>query len=55
MPSGGWIVKFNDVEVERCYTISFDYDNWQYTVNNKDTKKFPASGISSIKIEVGED
>ena len=25
MSKGGWIVKFNDVEVERCYAVSFDY------------------------------
>ena len=55
MAKGGWIVKFNNVEAERCYAISFDYDNWEYTVNNHETKKFPASGISSIKIEIGED
>ena len=51
MSKGGWIVKFNDVEVERCYAVSFDYDMWEYTVNNQVTKKFPASGISTIKIE----
>jgi len=55
MSKGGWIVKFNNKEVERCYAISFDYDNWEYTVNNQETKKFPARGISSIKIEIGED
>ncbi len=53
MSKGGWIVKFNDVEVERCYAVSFDYDMWEYTVNNQVTKKFPASGISTIKIEGG--
>lgn len=26
MAKGGWIVKFNDVEVVRCHTISFHYD-----------------------------
>ena len=55
MPNGGWIVKFNDVEVERCYAVKFDYDNWEYSVNNEKPKKFPATGISSIKIEIGED
>lgn len=55
MSKGGWIVKFNNVEVVRCYAISFDYDNWEYTVNNKETKKFPATGISSIKIEISGD
>ena len=55
MSKGGWIVKFNNVEVERCYKVSFDYDMWEYTVNNEVAKKFPASGISTIKIEIGED
>ena len=55
MPKGGWIVKFNDVEVVRCHAVSFDYDMWEYTVNKKETKKFPATGISSIKIEIGKD
>ena len=55
MAKGGWIVKFDNKEVERCYTISFDYDAWEYTVNNQKTKKFPTAGISSIKIEIGED
>ena len=55
MPNGGWIVKFNNKEVERCYRIFFDYDNWEHTVNNEKPKKFFASGISSIKIEIGED
>ena len=55
MAKGGWIVKFDNKEVVRCYAISFDYDAWEYTVNNKVTKKFPKDGISSIKIEIGED
>jgi len=55
MAKGGWIVKFDNKEVLHCYRISFDYDSWEYTVNNEKPKKFPASGISSIKIEIGED
>jgi hypothetical protein len=55
MKMADWIEKFNNKEVERCYAISFDYDNWEYRVNNEKPKKFPASGISSIKIEIGED
>ena len=54
MAKGGWVVKFNGVEVVRCHTISFDYDMGEYTVNKKETKKFPATGISSITIEIGE-
>jgi len=54
MAKGGWIVKFNNVEVERCFAVSFDYDAWEYTVNNKETKKLP-DRFSSIKLEIGED
>jgi hypothetical protein len=28
MAKGGWIVKFDNKEVERCYAVSFDYDEW---------------------------
>jgi len=48
-------VKFDNKEVEKCYAVSFYYDAWEYSVNNEKPKKFPASGISSIKIEIGED
>ena len=54
MAKGGWIVKFNDVEVLRCHTISFDYDMRGYTVNNKEKKPLPKV-FRSIKIEIGED
>ena len=54
MAKGGWIVKFTDTEIVRCHTISFDYDAWEYTVNNGEHKRFP-DGISTITIEVGED
>ena len=55
MAKGGWVVKFNGVEVVRCHTISFDYDMGEYTVNKKETKKFPAGSILPITIEIGED
>ncbi|MBU1147961.1 MAG: hypothetical protein KKD11_06365 [Candidatus Omnitrophica bacterium] len=54
MPKGGWVVKINDIEVARCYAVSFEYDRWEYTINRKETKKLPDK-FSSIKVEIGED
>jgi len=54
MPNSGWIVKLTDTEIVRCHTISFHYDAWEYTVNDKERKRVP-DGISTIKIEIGED
>jgi hypothetical protein len=51
MADGGFVVKINGKEVERCYAVAFDYDEWKYTVNNKETKELPFD-ISSIAIEV---
>lgn len=54
MAKGGWIVKLTDTETILCHTISFHYDAWEYSVNNGERKRFP-DGISTIKIEIGED
>ena len=51
MADGGFLIKFNGKEVMRCYAVAFDYDEWKYTVNNKEIKELPAD-ISSISIEV---
>jgi hypothetical protein len=51
MPDGGFLVKINGKDVVRCYAVAFDYDDWKYTVNNKETKELPAD-VSSISIEV---
>ena len=51
MPDGGFVVRINGKEVSRCYAIAFDYDEWQYTVNNKETRKLPEN-TESISIEV---
>ena len=29
MADGGFLVKFDGKEVERCFAVSFDYDDWQ--------------------------
>ncbi len=52
MAEGGFLVKFDGKEVERCYSVSFDYDDWQYTINGKDKKELP--GIKKITIEIEE-
>ena len=42
MSDGGFLLKFNGKDAERCHTVSFDYDNWQITVNNTKTQKLPS-------------
>lgn len=51
MAEGGFLVKVNGKELCRCHTIAFDYDEWKYTVNNKEEKELPAD-VRSITIEV---
>ena len=50
MAEGGFVVKFDGKEVTRCYSVAFDYDEWQYTVNEKDKRELPS--VQSITIEV---
>jgi hypothetical protein len=51
MAEGGFLVKFDGKEVTRCYAIAFDYDEWQYTINETQKKELPA-GIETITIAV---
>jgi len=53
MADGGFLVKFDGKEVERCYAVSFDYDDWKYVINNKEKHKLP-SGVGKITIEIEE-
>lgn len=53
MADGGFLVKFDGKEIERCYAAAFDYDDWQYTINEKEKKAFPV-GIKTITIEAEE-
>ena len=39
MSDGGFLLKFNGKNEERCHTVKLDYDNWQITVNNIKTQK----------------
>ncbi|MBP9699054.1 MAG: hypothetical protein KBD85_03460 [Elusimicrobia bacterium] len=49
MSSGGFLVKFNDQDVVRCYNVSFNQDLWEYTINDKETKPFP-NDLKEIKV-----
>ena len=51
MADGGFVVKINGKELCRCYSIAFDHDEWQYTVNGKETKPLPEN-TESISIEI---
>jgi hypothetical protein len=51
MAEGGFLVKFDGKEVTRCFAIAFDYDEWQYTINDTEKHELPA-GVESITIEV---
>jgi len=51
MADGGFVVKINGKELARCYAVAFDYDEWQYTINNKEVKKLP-DDTESIAIEI---
>ncbi|MDP3763705.1 MAG: hypothetical protein Q8Q92_03595 [bacterium] len=51
MADGGFVVKINEKEISRCYAVSFDYDEWKYVVNNKETQALPEN-TESISVEV---
>lgn len=51
MPNGGFLIKFDGKEADRCYAVAFDYDKQQYIVNNKERQKLP-SDVKTITIEV---
>ena len=52
MAEGGFVIKFDGKKAKRCYAVSFDYDEWQYTINNKTPRKLPPKlKIITIKAE----
>ncbi len=53
MAEGGFLVKFDGKEVTRCYTVAFDYDEWQYTINETEKKELPRVKKITIEIEEG--
>jgi len=50
MAEGGFLVKFDEKEVARCFAVAFDYDEWQYTVNETEKRELPP--VDKITIEV---
>ena len=52
MAEGGFLVKFDGKEVARCFAVAFDYDEWQYTVNDTEKRELPP--VKMISIEVKE-
>lgn len=51
MPDGGFVVKINGKEVSRCYAVAFDYDEWQYKINDKEIHQLPKN-TESISIDI---
>ena len=49
MPEGGFLIKFNDEEVARCYACAFDYDEWWYQINIDEKQDLP-SDVRKITI-----
>ena len=47
----GFLVKFDGKEVTRCFAVAFDYDDWQYTINDTIKKELPA-GVETITVVV---
>jgi len=45
------VVKFDGKKAVRCYAVAFDYDEWQYTINNTKKRQLPA-GVEAITVEV---
>ena len=41
MAEGGFLVKFDGKEVAHCYAVAFDYDEWQYTINETEKRELP--------------
>ncbi len=50
MADGGFLVKFDGKEAAHCFAVSFDYDEWQYTIN--ETEKHGLPRVKKISIEV---
>ena len=52
MAEGGFLVKFDGKNAIRCYAVAFDYDDWQYVINNTEKRELPP--VKSISIEIEE-
>lgn len=54
MPDGGFVVKIDGKKGQRCYKVTFDYDEWTYTVNDGEAKGLP-KGLKEIRVKVEMD
>ena len=48
-----FLVKFDGKEVERCFAVAFDYDEWQYVINTTEKHELP-KGIKKIEVILEE-
>ncbi len=53
MAEGGFLVKFDEKEVARCFAVAFDYDERQYTINDTEKKELPVVRKITIEVEEG--
>ncbi len=53
MADGGFLVRFEGKEPQRCYAVEFDYDERSYAINGGKKEEIP-KGIQRIIIEVEE-
>jgi hypothetical protein len=51
MAEGGFLVKFDGKEVARCFAVAFDYDEWQYVINETEKKELPRVKTITIDVE----
>ena len=51
MAEGGFVVKIDGKMVARCFSVTFDYDEWKYILNETDDHDLP-EGIKTITIDV---
>jgi len=51
MAEGGFLIKFDGKEVERCFAAAFDYDDWSYTINRKEKKELPKVKLITVEVE----
>ena len=54
MAEGGFLVKFDGKKAVRCYTVAFEFDEWQYKINNKTKKRLPLD-VKKISVEIEKD
>jgi hypothetical protein len=41
MADGGFVIKFDGKKAERCYRVTFDYDEGTYAINDGEPRSLP--------------